>query len=37
VELEGDPTEVVDTATTLALDELVRALVTRPPGVPTAG
>jgi nicotinamide-nucleotide amidase len=37
VVLEGDPTEVVDAATTLALDELVRALVTRPPGVPTAG
>jgi nicotinamide-nucleotide amidase len=37
VVLEGDPTEVVAGATTLALDELVRALVTRPPGGPTTG
>jgi nicotinamide-nucleotide amidase len=37
VVLEGDPTEVVAAATTLALDELVRALTTRPPGGPTAG
>jgi nicotinamide-nucleotide amidase len=37
VVLEGDPTEVVVAATTLALDELVRVLDTRPPGGPTAG
>lgn len=35
--LEGGPTEVVAAATTLALDQLVRVLVTRPPGAPTAG
>jgi hypothetical protein len=29
VVLEGDPTEVVAAATTLALDELVRVLTTR--------
>jgi nicotinamide-nucleotide amidase len=37
VVLEGDPTEVVAAATSLALDELVRVLETRPPGGPTAG
>jgi nicotinamide-nucleotide amidase len=35
--LEGDPADVVAAATTLALDELVRALDTRPPEGPTAG
>jgi nicotinamide-nucleotide amidase len=37
VVLEGDPTEVVVAATTLALEELVRVLTTRPPGTPAAG
>jgi nicotinamide-nucleotide amidase len=37
VVLEGDPSEVVVAATTLALDELVRVLATRPPDGPAAG
>ena len=35
--LPGDPGDVVVAATTLALDELVRALEHRPPGDPAAG
>jgi len=35
--LGGDPAEVVVAATSLALDELVRALTTRPPRRRTAG
>lgn len=35
--LDGDPSEVVAAATSLALDELARELANRPPGDPAAG
>ena len=37
VRLDGDPSEVVAAATSLALDEIASELASRPPGSPAAG